>query len=109
MVLLLRSQKIRKQGAEIDALRMGMDWTADDLDKMQIVIANTYGNGHPGSFHLDKYVDILKNELKEIEVMGSRMTTSDICDGIAQGHDGMNYSLVSREMIANMVEIQAMA
>jgi len=106
---LLRSQKIRKQGAEIDALRMGMDWTADDLDKMQIVIANTYGNGHPGSFHLDKYVDILKNELKKIEVMGSRMTTSDICDGIAQGHDGMNYSLVSREMIANMVEIQAMA
>ena len=106
---MLRSQKIRKQGAEIDALRMGMDWTADDLDKMQIVIANTYGNGHPGSFHLDKYVDILKNELKEIEVMGSRMTTSDICDGIAQGHDGMNYSLVSREMIANMVEIQAMA
>ncbi|PUU88466.1 MAG: hypothetical protein CI949_3097, partial [Halanaerobium sp.] len=34
MILLLRSQEIRKQGAEIDALRMGMDWTADDLDKM---------------------------------------------------------------------------
>jgi dihydroxy-acid dehydratase len=109
MILLLRSQEIRKQGAEIDALRMGMDWTADDLDKMQIIIANTYGNGHPGSFHLDKYVSTLKNELKKIDVMGSRMTTSDICDGIAQGHDGMNYSLVSREMIANMVEIQAMA
>jgi len=106
---LLRSQEIRKQGPEIDALRMGMDWKADDLEKMQIVIANTYGNGHPGSFHLDKYVNILKEELKLNEVMGSRMTTSDICDGIAQGHDGMNYSLVSREMIANMVEIQAMA
>jgi len=71
MILLLRSQKIRKQGAEIDALRMGMDWTADDLDKMQIIIANTYGNGHPGSFHLDKYVSTLKNELKKIDVMGS--------------------------------------
>jgi len=106
---LLRSQEIRKQGPEIDALRMGMDWKAEDLEKMQIVIANTYGNGHPGSFHLDKYVNILKEELKLNEVMGSRMTTSDICDGIAQGHDGMNYSLVSREMIANMVEIQAMA
>lgn len=106
---MLRSQEIRKQGPEIDALRMGMDWKAEDLDKMQIVIANTYGNGHPGSFHLDKYVNILKEELKLNEVMGSRMTTSDICDGIAQGHDGMNYSLVSREMIANMVEIQAMA
>lgn len=106
---MLRSQEIRKQGPEIDALRMGMDWKAEDLEKMQIVIANTYGNGHPGSFHLDKYVNILKEELKLNEVMGSRMTTSDICDGIAQGHDGMNYSLVSREMIANMVEIQAMA
>lgn len=107
--LMLRSQKIRQQGPEIDALRMGMDWNAEDLDKMQIVIANTYGNGHPGSFHLDKYVNILKESLRENDVMGSRMTTSDICDGIAQGHDGMNYSLVSREMIANMVEIQAMA
>ena len=106
---MLRSQEIRKQGPEIDALRMGMDWKAEDLDKMQIVIANTYGNGHPGSFHLDKYVNILKEELKLNEAMGSRMTTSDLCDGIAQGHDGMNYSLVSREMIANMVEIQAMA
>lgn len=106
---MLRSQRIRKKGPEIDALRMGMDWEAEDLDKMQIVIANTYGNGHPGSFHLDKYVNILKDELRKIDVMGSRMTTSDICDGIAQGHDGMNYSLVSREMIANMVEIQAMA
>ena len=106
---MLRSQRIRKKGPEIDALRMGMDWEAEDLDKMQIVIANTYGNGHPGSFHLDKYVNILKDELRKKDVMGSRMTTSDICDGIAQGHDGMNYSLVSREMIANMVEIQAMA
>ncbi|WP_255666846.1 dihydroxy-acid dehydratase [Halanaerobium polyolivorans] len=106
---MLRSQKIRQSGPEIDALRMGMDWEAEDLAKMQIVIANTYGSGHPGSFHLDKYVEILKEELKELDVMGSRMTTSDICDGIAQGHDGMNYSLVSREMIANMVEIQAMA
>lgn len=106
---MLRSQRIRKQGPEIDALRMGMDWQAEDLDKMQLVIASTYGNGHPGSFHLNKYVDLLKKSLEEKGVMGSRMTTSDICDGIAQGHDGMNYSLASREMIANMVEIQAMA
>ncbi len=107
--ILLRSQEIRKKGPEIDALRLGMDWGPEDLDKMQIVIASTYGNGHPGSFHLEKYMEILKEELDKKEVKGSPMMVSDICDGIAQGHDGMNYSLVSREMIANMVEIQAMA
>ena len=36
---------------------------------------------------------------------GARYYTTDICDGIAQGHDGINYSLAHRDMIANMIEI----
>lgn len=105
---MLRSQVIRKKGPEIDALRMGMDWEVDDLEKKQIMVGNTFGYGHPGSFHLEKLVKKAINSIDGNNGKGASMTVSDICDGIAQGHDGMNYSLVSREMIANMVEIQAM-
>lgn len=106
---MLRSQKIRKKGPEIDALRMGMDWGVNDLEKKQIMVGNTYGYGHPGSFHLDKLVKAAIKAIDSHGGKGASMTVSDICDGIAQGHDGMNYSLVSREMIANMVEIQSLA
>lgn len=106
---MLRSKKIREVGPEIDALRMGMDWKIDDLDKKQVLIANTYGYGHPGSFHLNYLVSAAQEIIDTNDGKASPLTVSDICDGIAQGHDGMNYSLPSREMIANMVEIQALA
>ncbi|MCK4259172.1 MAG: dihydroxy-acid dehydratase [Halanaerobiales bacterium] len=106
---MLRSQRIREIGPEIDALRMGMDWRIEDLDKKQIMIGSTYGYGHPGSFHLNRLVKVAVETVDGNDGKGAPVTVSDICDGIAQGHDGMNYSLVSREMIANMVEIQALA
>ncbi|AZR71961.1 dihydroxy-acid dehydratase [Anoxybacter fermentans] len=106
---MLKSKKIRKIGPEIDALRMGMDWQVEDLDKKQVIIASTYGYSHPGSFHLDKLVEAVVKTIDTHGGKGAPSTVTDICDGIAQGHDGMNYSLVSREMIANMVEIQALA
>lgn len=106
---MLRSQKIRQTGPEIDALRLGMDWQVEDLDKKQVMIGSTYGYGHPGSFHLDRLITATNEKVYETGGKGAPVIVSDICDGIAQGHDGMNYSLVSREMIANMVEIQALA
>lgn len=106
---MLKSQKIRKSSPELDALKMGMDWEEEDLAKAQILVSSTYGYGHPGSFHLNKLVEQALQSLKKQGAKGASMIVSDICDGVAQGHDGMNYSLVSREMIANMVEIQAKA
>lgn len=106
---MLRSQKIRKSGPEIDALRMGMDWNREDLDKPQIMIGNTYGYGHPGSFHLQDLVKIMVEKVDSIGGKAAPMYVSDICDGIAQGHEGMNYSLLSREFIAYMIELQALA
>ncbi|MFW6267484.1 MAG: dihydroxy-acid dehydratase [Halanaerobium sp.] len=106
---MLKSQKIRESSPELDALKMGMDWDEEDLAKAQIIVSSTYGYGHPGSFHLDKLVDQALTSLQNEGAKGASMIVSDICDGIAQGHDGMNYSLVSREMIANMVEVQAKA
>ncbi|RAK07195.1 dihydroxyacid dehydratase [Halanaerobium saccharolyticum] len=106
---MLKSQKIRESSPELDALKMGMDWDQSDLSKAQIIVSSTYGYGHPGSFHLDKLVEKALSSLKNHDAKGASMIVSDICDGMAQGHDGMNYSLVSREMIANMVEVQTKA
>ncbi len=106
---MLKSQKMRKVAVEMDALKMGMGWTAEDLDKTQVFLQSTWGDSHPGSVHLDKLVFAAEKKLIELGVKPAKYTTTDICDGIAQGHDGMNYSLLSREMICNMIEIQATA
>lgn len=105
----LKSQKMRSVAVEMDALKMGMGWTAADLDKMQIIIESTWGDSHPGSVHLDKLVRSAESKLDSMGVKPAKYTTTDICDGIAQGHDGMNFSLLSREIICSMIEIHATA
>ncbi|MBN2259226.1 MAG: dihydroxy-acid dehydratase [Clostridiales bacterium] len=106
---MLKSQKMRSVAAEMDALKMGAGWTVGDLDKPQIFLQSTWGDSHPGSVHLNKYVKIAEDTLNGLGVKPAKYTTTDICDGIAQGHDGMNFSLLSREMICNMIEIQGTA
>ena len=51
----------------------------------------------------------LKNGVAKAGGFGARYFCTDICDGESQGHDGINYSLPSRDMIANMIEIHANA
>ena len=106
---MLKSQKLREVAPEVDPLRIGMGWTSQELKKPQIIIESTYGDSHPGSAHLNT---LIKEAEKAVNFFGGKAAkyfTTDICDGQAQGHDGMNYSLASREFIADMIEIQAMA
>lgn len=94
---------------EIDALRMGMHWDEEDIQRGQVLVESTFGDSHPGSVSLDKLVNMACDGIKYAGYKPSNYTTTDMCDGIAQGHEGMNYSLVSREIIAGMVEIHAKA
>ena len=103
------SQDIRKLAPEMDPLRMGMGWKAEDLSKMQIIVESTFGDSHPGSAHLLDLVDKTVDGVREKGGKAARYFTTDICDGMAQGHDGINYSLASRDMICNMIEIHANA
>lgn len=103
------SQKIRAIAPEMDPLKMGMGWTVEDLSKPQIMIESTFGDSHPGSAHLDQLVNSALEGVQKSGGKGARYFTTDICDGIAQGHDGINYSLASRDMITNMIEIHANA
>ncbi|MEN1761526.1 dihydroxy-acid dehydratase [Anoxynatronum sibiricum] len=106
---MLKSQRMRQIAVEMDALKMGMGWTVEDLEKPQVFLQSTWGDSHPGSVHLRQLVEITEKELASLGAKAAKYTTTDICDGIAQGHDGMNYSLLSREMIVSMIEIQATA
>ena len=106
---MLRSQELRKIAPELDPLRLGTGWKPEDLSKTQILIESTFGDSHPGSVHLLELAEEARKGVKEAGGIGARYFTTDICDGEAQGHDGINYSLASRDMIANMIEIHANA
>lgn len=105
----LRSQKMRKEAPELDPLRIGTGWKPEDLSKPQVMIESTYGDSHPGSGHLNILVEEVRKGIEEAGGYGARYYCTDICDGESQGTDGINYSLASREMIANMIEIHANA
>lgn len=101
----LYSQKIRKLAPENDPLKIGMGWTVEDLSKPQILVESTFGDSHPGSAHLNQFVDEGMRAIGEAGGRGARYFVTDMCDGISQGHDGINYSLAHRDMMAHMMEV----
>ena len=105
----LKSQEMRKLAPELDPLRIGTGWKREDLSKPQIFIESTYGDSHPGSGHLNILVEEVRKCVAQAGGFGARYYVTDICDGESQGTDGINFSLASREMIANMIEIQGNA
>ena len=105
----LKSQEMRKLAPELDPLLIGTGWKREDLSKPQIFIESTYGDSHPGSGHLNILVEEVRKGVAQAGGFGARYYVTDICDGESQGTDGINFSLASREMIANMIEIQGNA
>ena len=53
----LNSQRVRALAPENDPLKIGMGWTVEDLDKPQILVESTFGDSHPGSAHLNLFVE----------------------------------------------------
>ena len=100
---------MRKLAPELDPLRIGTGWKPEELAMPQVIIESTAGDSHPGSGHLHILVDEVKKGIAEAGGHGAKYFCTDICDGESQGTDGINYSLASREMIANMIEIHANA
>ncbi len=77
--------------------------------KPQIIVESTFGDSHPGSAHLMQFVELSIDGIKDKGGKGSRFFATDICNGQAQGHDGINYSLASRDVLAALIEIDANA
>ena len=104
----LRSQRLRTVNYQGDALRLGMNWTEEDLSKPQVLVDSAYGMGHPGTFHFKELIDEVSNGVYEAGGKPGVFTVSDVCDGVIQATNGMSYSLVSRDIMAAMVEIHAL-
>ena len=104
-----RSKADRLLWAQFDALEMGIGWDEEDIVKPQILVDDVYGESHPGSAHLNQVSEQIRYGIYEKGGRPAQYHATDICDGCAQGHDGMNIVLASREAIANMVEVHASA
>ena len=106
---MLDSQKTRAIAPEMDPLRLGMGWQPEDLGKAQVLVESTYGQSHPGSAHLLELAQLAAQGVDEAGAKAALYFATDICDGMSQGHDGINYSLASRDIIADLIEIHAKA
>ena len=104
----LRSQRLRLVNHQGDALRLGMNWTEEDLARPQVLVDSADGMGHPGTFHFRALIQEVSNGVYEAGGKPGVFTVSDICDGVVQATEGMSYSLVSRDIMAAMVEIHAL-
>jgi dihydroxy-acid dehydratase len=81
----------------------------DDAHRPLIGIANSYNELIPGHMHLDTLAQQVKFGVWQAGGVPLEFDVIGVCDGIAMNHEGMNYSLVSREVIADSVEIMAKA
>ncbi len=102
----MRSDEIKKgyDRAPHRSLLRATGLKEEDFDKPFIGVANSYTDMIPGHFFLDKVAKIIKDEIRANGCVPFEFNTIGVDDGIAMGHDGMLYSLPSREIIANSVE-----
>jgi dihydroxy-acid dehydratase len=100
-----RSKKARREWIQIDALSCGTGWNEKDLTKPQILIEDVYGASHPGSYHLNGLAEEASIGVFQEGGKPANFHGTDLCDGWAMLHDGMNYILPSREILCDLVEV----
>ncbi len=92
------------QRAPHRSLFKAMGYTDEELARPLIAIANPANEIIPGHIHLDTIVDAVKAGIRMAGGTPIEFGVIGVCDGIAMGHEGMKYSLASRELIADSIE-----
>ncbi|WP_394909862.1 dihydroxy-acid dehydratase [uncultured Helicobacter sp.] len=102
----MRSDMIKKgyQRAPHRSLLRATGLKDEDFSKPFIGVANSYIDIIPGHFYLNTYAVIIKDEIRKAGGVPFEFNTIGVDDGIAMGHNGMLYSLPSRELIADCIE-----
>jgi len=102
----MKSDKIKKgiERAPHRSLLRACGLQDDDFDKPFIGIANSFTDIVPGHIHLNELAEEIKKGVIEAGGVPFEFNTMAICDGIAMNHEGMKYSLPSREIVANTIE-----
>jgi dihydroxy-acid dehydratase len=91
------------------ALLKSMGYTDEEIARPLIGVANSANEIVPGHIHLDKIAEAVKAGIRSAGGTPFEFNTIGVCDGIAMGHEGMKYSLASREIIADSCEAMAKA
>jgi dihydroxy-acid dehydratase len=107
----MRSDLIKKgiDKAPHRALLKALGLTDEDIAKPFIGVANSYTTIVPGHIHLNEIAAVVKAGIEAAGGTPFEFNTIAVCDGLAMGHEGMRYSLPSRELIADSVEVMAQA
>jgi dihydroxy-acid dehydratase len=100
-----RSRELRDNWVQFDTLCYGTGWDEDDLKNPQILVEDVFGSSHPGSVHLDSLAEEVAIGIYQSGGKPAGFHGTDICDGWAMSHDGMNYILASREILCDLVEV----
>jgi len=107
----MKSDAIKKGvlHAPLRSLLKATGLTDEEIKRPFIGVCNSGNEVVPGHIHLDKISQAVKDGIRIAGGTPIEFRTIGVCDGIAMGHEGMRYSLVSREIIADSIEIMAMA
>lgn len=107
----MRSDTIKKglQRAPHRSLLRACGVTDQEMEKPFIGVANSFTDIVPGHIHLNQIAEAVKLGISQAGGVPFEFSTMAICDGIAMNHEGMRYSLASREIVADTVESMAMA
>jgi dihydroxy-acid dehydratase len=91
------------------SLFKAMGLTEEEIRRPMVGIANSANELIPGHIHLDRIVEAVKAGIRIAGGTPLEFSTIGVCDGIAMNHEGMKYSLNSRELIADTIEVMATA
>ena len=107
----MRSDNVKAgvQQAPHRSLFNALGFTEEEMHKPMVGIVSSYNEIVPGHMNLDKIVDAVKLGVAEAGGVPVVFPAIAVCDGIAMGHIGMKYSLVTRDLIADSTECMAMA
>ena len=107
----MRSDNVKKgmQQAPHRSLFNALGFTEEEMKKPMIGIVSSYNEIVPGHMNLDKIVNAVKLGVAEAGGVPVVFPAIAVCDGIAMGHIGMKYSLVTRDLIADSTECMALA
>lgn len=110
-VVKMRSDNVKKgmQQAPHRSLFHALGFTKEEMDKPLVGIVSSYNEIVPGHMNLDKIVNAVKMGVAEAGGVPVVFPAIAVCDGIAMGHTGMKYSLVTRDLIADSTECMALA
>ncbi|MGD9248913.1 MAG: dihydroxy-acid dehydratase, partial [Desulfobacteraceae bacterium] len=107
----MKSDKVKTgiERAPHRALLKSCGYTQDEIDRPLIGIANSANTVIPGHVHLNTLCESVKAGIYMAGGTPVEFGVIGVCDGIAMNHEGMKYSLASRELIADSVEVMATA